>query len=71
MGKSQALKEATKKIRLCNKMTQSVKPKYIKTGEGKTPVGKGVNNPMRFRTGRERRPAQNKGRGHQGGYWGK
>lgn len=47
----------------------------LKGGEGKVPVGvgKGSNEPMNFHKAdaRKWRPAQNKGKGQQGGYWGK
>ena len=47
-------------------------PKWIERAEGKVPVGRGSNQPMNFnrRDARKPRPAQNKGRGIQGGYWG-
>jgi len=55
------------------KMTNRSKvPKWMKKGEGKVPKGKGTDMPMNFRKAEARkpRPAQNKGRGVQGGYWG-
>jgi len=54
-------------------MNRSCVPKWIKKGEGRVPIGKGSNQPMNFKKAgaKQKRSAQNKGRGQQGGYSGK
>lgn len=47
-------------------------PRGVIKGEGKVPIGRGSNQEMNFRKrdARKPRPATNKGRFEQGGWWG-